>query len=85
MDDNRIEGAARESVGRAEEIYGEAVGDTGARVRGKINQALGHAQNLYGRASDSARGTNDWVVDNPWPAAGVAALLGLLIGLIIAS
>ncbi len=85
MDENRIEGAARESVGRAQEAFGAAIGDTPTRIRGKFNQAAGAAQNLYGRAADGAAQTHNWVSDNPWPAAGVAAAIGLVVGLIIAS
>lgn len=85
MDENRIEGAARESIGRMQDAYGAALGDTSSQIRGKVNQAVGAAQNLYGRATDQARQTHDWVSDNPWPAAGVAAVIGLVIGLILAS
>ncbi|MGH7024745.1 MAG: DUF883 family protein [Caulobacteraceae bacterium] len=85
MDDNRIEGAARESVGRAQATFGDAMDDTGSQIRGRVNQAFGRAQNLYGQASDHARTANDWVADNPWPAAGIAAAVGLVVGLIIAS
>ena len=85
MDENRIEGAARESVGRAQEAFGAAIGDTPTRIRGKINQAAGAAQNLYGRAADGAAQTHTWVSENPWPAAGVAAAVGRVVGLLISS
>ena len=85
MDENRIEGAARESIGRAQDAFGAAIGDVPTQLRGKLNEAAGAAQNLYGRAADQARHTNDWVSDNPWPAAGVAAAIGLVIGLLVAS
>ncbi len=85
MDENRIEGAAREAIGRAQDAFGGAIGDVPTQLRGKVNEAAGAAQNLYGRAADQARQTHDWVSDNPWPAAGVAAAIGLVIGLIVAS
>jgi len=85
MDENRIEGAAREAVGRAQDAFGAAIGDAPTQLRGKLNEAAGAAQILYGRAADRARETHDWVSDNPWPAAGVAAAIGLVIGLIVAS
>ncbi|HEY5288620.1 MAG TPA: CsbD family protein [Caulobacteraceae bacterium] len=85
MDENRIEGAARERVGRAQASFGDAMDDPESQVRGRINQAMGRAQNVYGQAADRARTANDWVSENPWPAAGIGLAAGLLIGLILAS
>jgi len=83
MEDNRIEGAAREAVGRAQDTFGAAIGDTGSQIRGKLNQAMGKAQNLYGQATDHASTASDWVSENPWPAVGVAAVIGIVLGLLI--
>jgi ElaB/YqjD/DUF883 family membrane-anchored ribosome-binding protein len=89
MDENRIEGATKEGLGRLQDTFGAAVGDAGSQVRGKLNQAAGAAQNLYGQAADQARQlggqTQDWVSENPWPAVGIAAAVGLVLGLLIAS
>jgi ElaB/YqjD/DUF883 family membrane-anchored ribosome-binding protein len=85
MDENRIEGGVREKIGRAQDALGAAVGDAPTQIRGKLNEAAGVSQRLYGRAADRARQTNDWVSDNPWPATGVAAAIGLVVGLILAS
>ncbi|HEY7901760.1 MAG TPA: CsbD family protein [Caulobacteraceae bacterium] len=85
MDDNRLEGAAREAMGRAQAAVGDLADDPQSQLRGRFNQAFGRAQNLYGQASDHARTANDWVSDNPWPAAGIAAAVGLVVGLILAS
>jgi ElaB/YqjD/DUF883 family membrane-anchored ribosome-binding protein len=85
MDEHRLEGATRESVGRMQQAYGEATGDAVSQVKGRANRILGVAQNAYGQAADRARDTDLWVSANPWPAAGVAAAIGLIVGLIIAS
>lgn len=85
MDEHRLKGAARESVGRMQEAYGEATDDPVSRVRGRTNRILGIAQNVYGRTADKARDTDLWVSGNPWPAVGVAATIGLVLGLIIGS
>ena len=89
MDENRIEGAAKEGLGRVQDTFGAAMGDASAQVRGKLNEAAGKAQNLYGQAADQARDlggqAGDWVAENPWQAVGVAAAFGLVIGLLIAS
>jgi ElaB/YqjD/DUF883 family membrane-anchored ribosome-binding protein len=89
MDENRIEGAAKEGVGRLQDTFGAAVGDATTQLKGKLNEAAGKAQNLYGQAADQARDlggqAGDWVVENPWQAVGVAAVFGLVIGLLIAS
>jgi ElaB/YqjD/DUF883 family membrane-anchored ribosome-binding protein len=87
MDENRIEGVVREGIGRVQDAYGGGVGDLGVQARGKLNEAAGEAQNLYGRALDQARDIADeaaeLIRDQPYAAAGVAALVGLVVGLLL--
>jgi uncharacterized protein YjbJ (UPF0337 family) len=89
MDDNRIEGAVREGVGRVQDAVGGAFGDEDVQARGKLNQAAGGVQNLYGQIVDGAKDVLDDAADmierQPYAAAGAAALLGLLAGLLIAT
>jgi uncharacterized protein YjbJ (UPF0337 family) len=55
MDENRIEGSARNLGGKIQEGVGRVTGDTKSTVDGLINQAAGTAQNLYGQAADAVR------------------------------
>ncbi len=55
MDENRLEGSARNLGGKVQEGVGRATGDTKSKVEGVMNQAAGTAQNLYGQAADVVR------------------------------
>ena len=55
MDENRLEGSARNLGGRVQEGVGRATGDTKSMFEGVMNQAAGTAQNLYGQAADLVR------------------------------
>lgn len=57
MDENRLEGAAREIGGKAEEGVGRLAGNARLQAEGAISQAAGRAQNLYGQTADTARQT----------------------------
>jgi uncharacterized protein YjbJ (UPF0337 family) len=96
MDENRIEGAVKEGIGRVQDAYGGAAGDLRAQTRGKAKELVGSAQNLYGRAADQARDAVGQMGDQardlvdtakmkigeqPYAAVGVAAVAGLLLGL----
>jgi len=87
MDDNTIEGAIKEGVGRVQDAYGGAVGDLGVQAKGKFNEAAGVAQRLYGRAADQARGlasnADELVADQPYVLIAAAAVLGLIVGLLL--
>jgi uncharacterized protein YjbJ (UPF0337 family) len=88
MDENRIEGAVKEGVGRVQDVFGGGFGDDGLRAKGKLNEAMGGLQNVYGQVVDRAKDVLDDAADmierQPYAAAGAAALLGLLAGLLIA-
>ncbi len=89
MDDNRIEGAVKEGVGRVQDAFGGGFGDEGLQARGKLNEAAGGLQNAYGQVVERAKDVLDDAADlierQPYAAAGAAALLGLLAGLLIAT
>ena len=59
-----------------------------ARVRNKVSSALGDvrrvasdtAENVRDRARVAIDATDDYVRDRPWTAIGIAAALGLLVG-----
>lgn len=84
MDQNRFEGAARETVGKVEEAVGEFSGDADTRIRGKIDQAAGKVQKNYGSViedvEDFAARLRERTREQPMTALLAAALLGYLIG-----
>ena len=66
---------------------GEKIGVARERIQDSIHQAkvkLADAEViLRERAQQAARDTEEYVRDNPWRAIGVAAGIGLVLGLIL--
>ena len=89
MNENRIEGAVKEGVGRVQDAFGGGFGDENLQAKGKFNEAAGGLQAVYGQVVDRAKDVMDDAADmierQPYAAAGAAALLGLLAGLLIAT
>ena len=88
MDENRLEGTARNLGGKIQEGVGRATGDTEAKTEGLLNQAAGTAQDLYGQTADAARQTattlDAWmrssIETQPYTTAVVALGIGWLLG-----
>jgi uncharacterized protein YjbJ (UPF0337 family) len=88
MDENRLEGTARNLGGKIEEQVGRATGDTKIRAKGLLNQAAGAAQDVYGQTADVARQTattlDAWLRNSietqPYTTAVVALGIGWLLG-----
>jgi uncharacterized protein YjbJ (UPF0337 family) len=57
MDENRVEGTARNLGGKVQEGFGKVTGNARTQAEGLANQAVGAAQDLYGQAADTARET----------------------------
>ena len=57
MDENRVEGTARNLGGKVQEGFGKVTGNARTQAEGLANQAAGAAQDLYGQAADTARET----------------------------
>jgi len=63
-------------------------GERIAEVRAKVKESLHQAKtridevgvDVGARAREAGRSTNAYVHENPWPAIGVAALVGFLLG-----
>jgi len=53
MDQDRLTGKVKETVGKGESAIGDAVGDPETQASGRVREAAGAAQNLYGQAKDS--------------------------------
>jgi ElaB/YqjD/DUF883 family membrane-anchored ribosome-binding protein len=66
---------------------GEKATDLRSQVETKLRAAKLKLQELQDEAIDNAkaaaRATDDYVHDNPWQAIGVAAAIGLLLGLVL--
>jgi ElaB/YqjD/DUF883 family membrane-anchored ribosome-binding protein len=82
-------------VSDAEEILRATAGVAGERMvdlRERIGDRLRDAKlriadaeaALVDKTKAAARATDDYVNDNPWQAVGIAAGIGLLLGIIIA-
>jgi len=83
-------------IADAEELLKATAGAAGDRVsaaRARAEETLRSARQklsqiddvVIGHAKDAARATDEYVRENPWGAVGVAALAGLLVGVLISS
>jgi len=81
-------------VADAEELLRATASQAGEKVvaaRERIQASLATAKVKLGeaeraavaRAKEAARATDDYVHDNPWQAVGIAAGIGVLLGLLI--
>jgi uncharacterized protein YjbJ (UPF0337 family) len=88
VDENRVEGTARNVGGKVQEGVGRATGDAKMRAEGLTNQAVGAAQDLYGQTVDTAREQaanfdkwlRDQIENQPYTTALVALGIGWLLG-----
>jgi uncharacterized protein YjbJ (UPF0337 family) len=88
MDENRLEGTARNLGGKVQESVGRVTGDAKTQAEGIANQVRGQAQDLYGQAADTARDTatslDSWLRETietqPYTTTLVALGIGWLLG-----
>jgi uncharacterized protein YjbJ (UPF0337 family) len=88
MDENRVEGTARNLGGKVQEGLGKVTGDARTQSEGLANQAAGAAQDLYGQAAETARETassfekplRHTIETQPYTSALVAVGIGWLLG-----
>jgi uncharacterized protein YjbJ (UPF0337 family) len=89
MDENRVEGTARNLGGKVQEGFGKVTGNARTQAEGLANQAVGAAQDLYGQAADTARETASssfektlrrTIETQPYTSALVALGIGWLLG-----
>jgi ElaB/YqjD/DUF883 family membrane-anchored ribosome-binding protein len=77
------EGLMRETAN----VAGERAQDARARAADSLRQARerlqGVEEELVSRARGAAKDTDRYVRDNPWQSIGIAAGVGLLLGLLI--
>ena len=63
MDENEIEGAAKNIGGTAKSAFGDLTGDASTQASGAIDQVVGTAQKTYGKLKDQASGAGSVLVD----------------------
>jgi uncharacterized protein YjbJ (UPF0337 family) len=73
VDENRVTGAARETVGRVQEAVGGLTGNRDYQARGAANQVQGQAENAIGQLTDNIR-------DQPLTSIAIAAGIGYILG-----
>jgi uncharacterized protein YjbJ (UPF0337 family) len=59
MNEDRIEGEARKTVGTIEQAAGSAIGDESLETQGTARHALGTVQDGYGKMRQTVRGLLD--------------------------
>lgn len=68
-------------------VAGDRLGELRERITDRLRDAkvrIADAEELLvDRTKAAARATDDYVNDNPWRAVGIAAGIGLLLGIII--
>jgi ElaB/YqjD/DUF883 family membrane-anchored ribosome-binding protein len=78
---------AEEMLKRAAAETGDTARDLRSQVETKLLRAKLSLQELEGQAVDrakaAARATDDYVHDNPWQAIGIAAAVGVVVGLLM--
>lgn len=78
---------AEELLRTTASVAGEKVGELRERIQERLRDAklrLADAEAaLVDKTKAAARATDDFVQDNPWKAVGIAAGVGLLLGLIL--
>ena len=78
---------AEEMLKRAAAESGDKARDLRSQVETKLLRAKLSLQELEGQAVDrakaAARATDDYVHDNPWQAIGIAAAVGVVVGLLM--
>ncbi len=77
VDENEIEGAARDLGGKVQDAVGGLTGDAATQAEGKWNQAAGKAQKTFGAAAEEIR---ENVADKPLTALGIAAGVFFVLG-----
>ncbi len=78
---------AEEMLKRAATETGDKARDLRSQVETKLLRAKLRLQEIEGQAVDrakaAARATDDYVHDNPWQAIGIAAAVGVVVGLLM--
>lgn len=77
----QAQGTVNEIAGKVEGAFGRATNDTSVEVEGQAREAVGKVQQVYGEALDQVRAS---AVQNPLGTIGIAAGVGLVVGMLLA-
>ena len=58
MDEDRMEGTAKQFGGKVESAVGDLTGDSKTQASGTVDQVVGAAQRTYGRVKDQVAGSS---------------------------
>ena len=99
MDENRMEGGAKEFGGNVKSAVGDLTGDTKTQASGTIDQVVGAAQRTYGKVKDrigSGAGSDmvdqldeasaflgDTVAERPLTSLLVAGAVGYVLAMLV--
>jgi uncharacterized protein YjbJ (UPF0337 family) len=83
MDDNRIEGTAREFGGKVQGAAGDLLGDSKTSAEGRVNEAVGRLQENYGAAADQIRGLSEELAERVHESPLLAVLVSVGIGYLL--
>ncbi len=83
VDENRIEGSAKNLGGKVQETIGDVIGDPETQAQGVANQIAGTAQNAMGSASDILKGwgtvIGDATKERPFTTLAIAIAAGFVL------
>ena len=94
MDENRVEGTAKDIGGNIKSAVGDLTGDSKTQASGAVDQLVGTAQRTYGKIKDSAGGSvtdqldeasaflGDTVAERPLTSLLVAGAVGYVIAML---
>jgi len=78
---------AEDMLSRAANETGEKAKDLRSQVEAKLLKAKLRMQEIEGqamdRAKEAARATDDFVHEHPWQSIGIAAAVGIVVGLLL--
>jgi ElaB/YqjD/DUF883 family membrane-anchored ribosome-binding protein len=78
---------AEDMLSRAANETGERAKDLRSQVEAKLLKAKLRLQEIEGqavdRAKEAARATDDFVHEHPWQSIGIAAAIGVAVGLLL--
>ena len=83
VDENRIDGSAKNLGGKVQETVGDVIGDSETQAQGIANQIVGTAQNAVGSASDIMKGwgtvLGDATKERPFTTLAIAVAAGFVL------
>ena len=87
MSEDRFEGAAKKTFGKAEGAVGGVFGSTDLEAKGQANEIVGNVQEFFGKAVDTVKDATDQletlVDEEPYKAIGLAVAAGVVLGFLL--